>query len=136
VATQPLLAESGIDERLLGYPAAAMPLQEDSVARVRAQVAALLPESGLTIDRLAGSLGLSTRTLQRQLAKRGISLTEVIAAARMKKATEWLRRSDKPVLGIALDTGYTDASNFSRAFRRLNGISPRTCRETVQKTWV
>ncbi len=106
-------------------------LQEDPVARVRAQVAALLPESGLTIDRVGNSLGLSTRTLQRELAKRGISFTRVIADARMTRAKEWLCRTDKSVLEIALEVGYTDASNFTRAFRRRNGISPQAYREAI-----
>jgi len=112
-------------------PLTGQPLQDDPVARISAQVAALLPEPSLTVDRVASSLGLSTRTLQRELAKRGVSFTQVISDARMTRATEWLRRTDKSVLEIALEIGYTDASNFTRAFRRRAGFSPRDYREAI-----
>ncbi|MCP5426341.1 MAG: helix-turn-helix domain-containing protein [Gammaproteobacteria bacterium] len=36
--------------------------------------------------------------------------------------------SDRPVAEIAATLGYTDASNFARAFRRETGVSPRTYR--------
>ena len=37
---------------------------------------------------------------------------------------ERLNHTYKPVIEIAQDLGYTDASNFSRAFRRRTGMSP------------
>jgi len=118
--------ERDLAEQLTGHA-----LQEDPVARVSAQVAALLPEASLTIDRVANSLGLSTRTLQRELARRGVSFTRVVSDARMARATEWLRRTDKSVLEIAMEIGYTDASNFTRAFRRRSGVSPQAYREAT-----
>jgi len=47
---------------------------------------------------------------------------------------DWLDRSDKPVTEIALALGYTDASNFARAFRRHTGLSPRAYRNASLHT--
>ena len=37
---------------------------------------------------------------------------------------EMLAESDAPSTEIAHAIGYTDASNFARAFRRITGMSP------------
>jgi AraC-like DNA-binding protein len=37
---------------------------------------------------------------------------------------------------IALELGYTDSSNFSRAFRRIQGMSPRETRRQFAETTV
>jgi AraC-like DNA-binding protein len=50
---------------------------------------------------------------------------------RLRRAADWLTRSDKPVIEIALDLGYTDASNFTRAFRRQTGVSPQRFRQAI-----
>ena len=114
-----------------GTSAASNALQQELIAQLRAQLDALLAEPGLTIDQLASSLGLSTRTLQRELSRQGTSFTRIISEARMTRAAQSLQASDKSIMEIALDVGYSDASNFTRAFRRCNRMSPRAYREAM-----
>lgn len=73
---------------------------------------------------LADALNLSTRTLDRYLRKEGASFRELSREARMARARESLADPQLSVTEIALELGYTDASNFARAFRRDNGVSP------------
>jgi hypothetical protein len=40
-----------------------------------------------------------------------------------------MKHSDKPVVEIAFDLGYADASNFTRAFRHLTGVTPSAFRQ-------
>jgi AraC-like DNA-binding protein len=47
---------------------------------------------------------------------------------RLRQAADWLENTDKQVEEIAFDLGYTDASNFARAFRRQSGVSPQAFR--------
>ena len=49
----------------------------------------------------------------------------MLAEARQRLAIDWLENTDKPVGEIAFDLGYTDSSNFSRAFRREVGLTPQ-----------
>ena len=78
----------------------------------------------LHIDRIAESLGMSRRTLQRAIGREGLTYLGLVNEYRLRKARDWLDGSEKPVTEIALDLGYTDASNFSRAFRRHIGLTP------------
>ena len=98
---------------------------------VRLQVEALLCEETLHIDTVAESLDMSRRSLQRALAEQGTSYSELLADTRAHEAIRRLRYSDEPVADIAFNLGYTDASNFTRAFRYRNGISPQHFRQNL-----
>lgn len=112
-----------------GQSALSRPLPEDLAGLVELQIASLLSGGALPIDLVAESLGMTRRTLQRGLAVQGVSYTDVLTAVRVRHAATWLERTDKPVVEIALDLGYTDPSNFTRAFRRQTGVSPKAFRD-------
>ncbi|AYC33065.1 AraC family transcriptional regulator [Pseudomonas cavernae] len=44
-------------------------------------------------------------------------------------ARQWLRSSDQPIESIATRIGYSQASNFIRAFRKQYGITPKQFRQ-------
>ena len=44
----------------------------------------------------------------------------------------WLETTEMPVMDMALALGYTDTSNFTRAFRRRTGIPPQRYRATIR----
>lgn len=79
-------------------------------------------------EELADSLGLSSRTLDRYLAREGAAFRQLSRQAMLEKAQGLLRDSPMPVTGIALELGYADAANFTRAFRREAGCSPQAWR--------
>lgn len=81
------------------------------------------------IDRIAESLGMSRRTLQRAIGQQGLTYLGLLNDFRMCKAAERLDSMEKPITEIALELGYTDASNFARAFRRHSGLSPSDYRK-------
>jgi AraC-like DNA-binding protein len=106
-------------------------LPNDLVGLVELQIESVLAGRTVPVDLIAESLGMSRRGLQRGLAARSISYRELLHRVRLRRAADWLTRSDKPVIEIALDLGYTDASNFTRAFRRQTGVSPQRFRQTI-----
>lgn len=71
---------------------------------------------------IARTLGLSERTLRRQLQAEGTSFGDQRAQARFDLARSYLR--DLPVRDVAEMLGYHDASTFRRAFRRWSGSTP------------
>ena len=77
--------------------------------------------------------GTSVRTLQRRLADRGSSYSEVVDRARFDVASRMLTETDAPSLQIAQATAYSDPSHFARAFRRIAGVSPHEYRMQTQQ---
>jgi AraC-like DNA-binding protein len=71
---------------------------------------------------------MSVRTLQRRLNLLGVSYSTVVDEARFRIASKMLARTDAPSNEVAKAVGYSDASHFARAFRRLTGLSPREYR--------
>lgn len=54
----------------------------------------------------------------------GISLSEYIRKRRMSQAAFELQRTDKKVLDVAFEYGYTSPTAFNRAFQSVHGITP------------
>jgi AraC-like DNA-binding protein len=113
---------------------AGRPLPEDLAGLVQLQIGCLLPDRASKIDFVAETLAMSVRSLQRGLASQGLTYSQLLAETRMRRATKWLADADKPIAEIAFDLGYTDPSNFTRAFRRHAGVSPQTLRDAAKKT--
>ena len=73
---------------------------------------------------LAQILHLSTRTLNRRLADEGTHFRDLGLQSRHRRACRLLTDTDLAITRIALELGYQDGANFSRAFRRCCGLSP------------
>ncbi len=80
------------------------------------------PKFGIT--ETAAALGTSVRTLQSGLRKAGSSLSEIRQDVRRVLATEWVQTTDMRIAEIAASLGYTNSSNFTRAFRAWTGQTP------------
>lgn len=82
----------------------------------------------LTVDALGRRFGLSASALQRQFRQAfGSSINEYRRSMRLLQARADLERGSA-VGEAASRAGYTSAANFSTAFRRQFGISPRDLR--------
>jgi AraC-like DNA-binding protein len=82
-------------------------------------------------ERMAVTLGLSTRSLSRQLGSEGTSYREQVDRVRRTLARDLLLSHRWPVGRIAEHLGYADPANFGRAFRRWYGCSPGQMRLKV-----
>lgn len=102
----------------------------DFVASIRQAIETLScgGEDYPTIRMTAELVGMSVRTLQRRLAQAGVSHHMLVAQARFATAAAVLERTDAKILELALDLGYSDHANFTRAFRRWAGCAPREYR--------
>lgn len=63
----------------------------------------------------------------------GISFSRYLLAYRINKSKELLADKEKSIARIALDTGFSGSSYFVKAFRNLNGITPKKFRDTYFK---
>ncbi len=98
------------------------------VDSLRQLAGTLLNEGPPRIETMAEVTGLSVRTLQRHLAKSGLSHTRLVDQARYQVATRLLEDGDIRITDIAMALNYTDSANFTRAFKRWAGITPREYR--------
>ncbi|CAM5416118.1 HTH-type transcriptional activator RhaS [Afipia felis] len=73
--------------------------------------------------------GVSTRSLQRKLGYAGLTYSDLVETARYERASKLLRDTDCKIIDIAFSSGYADPAHFTRAFRRISGVTPRQFRE-------
>ncbi len=85
------------------------------------------------IEAASWRLPYRPRTIQRKLAERGTTYSEVLNEARFELAENLLLNSDNPLTYVAQRLCYKDLSAFSKAFKARYGTSPRDWRR-VQKT--
>ena len=81
-----------------------------------------------TVREAAGELHLSVRTLHRRLQAAGLSYQSLVDDARRERAGELLLDRRIKLGDVAAALGYRDPANFSRAYKRWHGISPRSAR--------
>lgn len=75
-----------------------------------------------TVSLVARELGVSERTLQRELGEEGTSVSALIDLARQSRATALLD-GGLPVGEVLYFVGYSDRPTFDRAFRRWTGMT-------------
>ena len=80
----------------------------------------------VTVERVAGRMGIPLRTLSRQVRREaGISLKEYARVTRFLRAVTLADRSTSPAWAtIAADTGFCDQSHLIRECRALSGLAP------------
>ncbi len=95
-----------------------------TVARVQAKLIDGLPSGNITAERIAESIFVSQRTLQRQLAREGTSFTAVLDQTRRELAERFIRDQSLTLIEITFLLGFSEISSFSRAFKRWTGLAP------------
>lgn len=83
-----------------------------------------LPSGIPSIHQIGKHMGISSRTLARRLSESGSSFRELIKQTQEKISKDLLKNSSNTVSEIAFQTGFSEQSAFSRAFKRWTGLSP------------
>jgi AraC-like DNA-binding protein len=78
-----------------------------------------------TAEEIAVRLGVSRRTLIRQLKSTGRSFQGERDAQLKSQLEKLLLQPELTLADIGDRLGYADAANFSRACKRMYGVSPR-----------
>lgn len=98
--------------------------QDDLITQIKTFIIEHLP-SGLPKQAvIASELNLSLRNFQRKLANANTCYSELLQQLRYEMACQYLKSSQYQIIEIAYLLGFTDPSNFGRAFKRWNGLSP------------
>lgn len=86
-----------------------------------------------TIAKLARDVGVNEAKLMHIFKQQvGETIFNFTQRLKMERAKQMLETSDISVTEIAFEVGYEYSSNFTTAFRRHFGITPRTAREAMR----
>jgi AraC-like DNA-binding protein len=102
--------------------------RSDVVMRVKVALLEHLPSGHVSEEEIAQGLHLSLRTLQRKLRDEGTSYKELLDETRRELATEYIKNPHVSISEITYLLGFSEPSNFSRAFKRWTGSSPSAFR--------
>lgn len=100
--------------------------------RARRVLWAELSERTPSLETVARALGMSARTLQRQLRQEGTTFAKLLDELRREMAPALLRDGQYGVAEVAFLLGYEDPSAFRRAFQRWFARSPRSFRSAAE----
>jgi len=94
-------------------------------SQVRRLLVDLLPSGKADQELVSSRLNRSASTLQRQLQGEGITYREVLESTQRNLAETYLRDNKHSHAQIAYLLGFSEQSNFSRAFKRWTSMTPR-----------
>lgn len=92
--------------------------------QVRSKIIDQLPDGIPRQEHIAGSLNLSLRSLQRRLREEETSFKDLLENTRQTLAQQYLRESHRSIGEITYLLGFSESSNFTRAFKRWTGMTP------------
>ncbi|MGE8169793.1 AraC family transcriptional regulator ligand-binding domain-containing protein [Pseudomonas putida] len=93
-------------------------------ASVERTIQMLLPAQRCTLEQVAMTLNMNTRTLQRHLASDGIEFEAYLDSTRRHQAQQMLRKTTLTVGQIANELGYRRTTSFCRAHLRWFDMTP------------
>jgi AraC-like DNA-binding protein len=93
-------------------------------ARVRRRLRQGSLHEASNFETLAGELHMTPATARRRLYEEGTSYQAIKDELRRDQAIAYLTHSDRSVLEVALELGFSERSAFHRAFRKWTGVSP------------
>ena len=103
-------------------------------SQVRRLLIDLLPSGDADQELVSSQLNRSTSTLQRQLQGEGSSYREVLESTQRSLAETYLRDKKHTHAQIAYLLGFSEQSNFSRAFKRWTSMTPREFQAASQQS--
>jgi len=103
--------------------------------RAKQHILRLLTEENLSPEHIANAMNMSKRSLYRLFFEENLSVAQFILQMRIEKCCEDMLTADAmkqplSITEVAYRWGFSDASQLSRAFKRVKGVSPRQWRQS------
>lgn len=98
--------------------------RSDVMLMVRKTIIELLPTGACGRERVAQAMCMSGSTLQTKLSQRETNFQAILDDTRRELACSYVQQLTRPLTEIAFQLGFSDSSNFTRAFKRWTGLSP------------
>lgn len=98
--------------------------RESITMQVRARIIEQLPDGSPSQVAIAEALHVSLRSLQRRLKDENTNYKSLLETTRRELAVHYIRHSGRTIGEITYLLGFSEPSNFARAFKRWTGKSP------------
>jgi len=92
--------------------------------QVRAKIIEGLPDGSPSQEDIAQTLNTSLRSLQRRLRDEDTNFKNLLSETRQQLALQYMRDTSRSIGEITYLLGFSEPSNFTRAFKRWTGKSP------------
>jgi AraC-like DNA-binding protein len=109
----------------------ARPVCGDLVARASSTIARQMARALPTLASTAAELRMSKRTLQRTLARNGVSHSTLVEDIRRQLAVTYIGAARLSIAEISYILHYGDTTVFHRAFKRWTGETPLAYRRQL-----
>ena len=100
--------------------------------QVRAKIIEGLPDGRPSQEDIAQTLNTSLRSLQRRLRDEDTNFKNLLSETRQQLALQYMRDTSRSIGEITYLLGFSEPSNFNRAFKRWTGKSPGEFRSHEQ----
>ncbi len=107
--------------------------ERSAVLDVRKTIYLLLPSGRASSEYVAQALGLSVRTMQRQLDEAGFSFTQVLNEARRELVLRYIDNPRYSLVQVSELLGYSTQSSFTRWFITQFGMAPQQWRQASRQ---
>ncbi|MEX0941988.1 MAG: AraC family transcriptional regulator [Pseudomonadales bacterium] len=107
-----------------------MEIEEDIVSRI-CHLLLSTPGEFPKLDHIASNLSIGTRTLRRRLKSLGTSYQRILDDVKKELAMEYLQTTTLSIQEISDLLGYSEVTNFRRAFVKWAGVSPYRYRQEL-----
>ena len=104
---------------------------QDIIGRTRAVIVDMLSSGLVSKHGVADRLHMSARNLELKLAREHSNFQKTLDDTRQSLAEGYIEQSSLAITEIAYLLGFSDAANFTRAFRRWVGKSPLEYRKSL-----
>ena len=109
------------------------PPRRDVVSPRMRSVAEVVATSDAAICAIASDVAMHPVALARAFRRAyGCSMLAYRQRARVRRALELMTSTSRPLVDVALETGFADQSHFSRVFKLVTGTTPRAYRFTAR----
>ncbi|HEU5076988.1 MAG TPA: helix-turn-helix domain-containing protein [Polyangiaceae bacterium] len=106
---------------------------DDFTSAVRELIRICLLDADCSLLLVARTMGVSARTLQRELNRSGCTFRRLVVSERCARAAELLVETRSAIGDIALSSGYSSHNHLARAFKSLELLSPGQYRSRMGK---
>ncbi len=103
--------------------------KSDLINLVRTHIIKLLPSGHCSKEFIAARLSMSARNLQHKLELQNTSYQDILDQTRRDLAINYMHNNHTSISEITYLLGFSDTSNFARAFKRWTGQSPSQFRD-------